>query len=300
MVNGDYPRDWRARRNEVVERDGLTCQNCERKGGERGAAELLAFHLVPREMGGTHDTMNLVTICRSCKGAITGEGAGGGDGGGSAELARETTIDDLGDLRGAIAHLDKLEQLTSKYASQVMGEGEIDEGEIVRNEERFRIDARDVKKHLLTSRLMFTNLRLNTDSQAQQQAYAKLTERVLFLLRYELEVVNRFLDYVDILTTVKCPKCGYDADRDSKLCGECSRELPVHWECLQCRTDVDKLEDDYCEACGNELPELPPDQRRELESVQETTETTIEKWQDRLNEVVSVMENDLVRVQTRS
>jgi len=296
MVDGDLPLDWRARRNEVFGRDSYACQYCGEKGGEHGDADLIAYHLVPSELGGSHDTMNLVTLCRTCKGAIAAGEPGGGDGGAAAEEVGATSIDDMGDLRRAIAHLDKLENLVSRYAAQVLGEGDIDEGEIVRNYKSFRVDARDVKKHILTSKLMFTNMQLGADQEAQQQVYSKLTEQVLALLRYELEIVNRFLDFVDVLTTTKCPKCGYDADRDSKLCGECSRELPVHWECLQCRTDIDELDEDHCSACGNELPELPPEQQQELDAVREATKGTIDAWRSQLSAVLEVVQNDLVEV----
>lgn len=296
MVNGDYPPDWRSRRAEVFQRDGYACQGCGEKGADRGDAELVAYHLVPRERGGTHDTMNLLALCRRCKHAFSE---------GETDTEPEidvpvTRIEDLEDLRRAVAYIDDLETHVAAYAKQVFSDGEVDEGEIVRNTESFRLDAREVKQRTLTVRFMFTNLRLDADSQAQRDAYEKLADRVLFLLRYQHELVNHFLDFVDVLTTVKCPKCGYDADRDSKLCGECSRELPVHWECLQCRTDIDTLDEDYCSACGNELPELPPEQQQELDDVRTATQRTIREWRAQLNEVTTVMQNDLVTVQNAS
>ncbi|MFD1585496.1 zinc ribbon domain-containing protein [Halorientalis brevis] len=292
MVNTEYPRDWRSRRREVFEQDGYTCQNCERKGGEKGDAELLAYHLVPLDAGGSHDTANLLTVCRQCKRRLTEAADASAEG--AAEDSMVDPIESLQDLQRAIAYVDKIESLVSKYANQVLGDGDVDEGEIVRNSESFLIDARDAKNHILTAKLMFANLHLEADTQAKRDAIAHLSEEVLGLLRYELEIVGYFQDYINVLTTVKCPKCGYDADQDSKLCGECSRELPVFWECLQCRTDVDELDEDYCSACGNELPELPPEQQRELESVQEATAATLTEWQSQLETVLTVVETEVV------
>ena len=292
MVNTEYPRDWRSRRREVFEQDGYTCQNCERKGGEKGDAELLAYHLIPADEGGSHDTGNLLTVCKRCKRRLTREVESSGAV--TDEDSMVDPIESLEDLQRAIAYVDKIESLVSQYADQVLGEGDIDEGRIVRNSESFLIDARDAKNHILTAKLMFSNVALDADTQAQHDAYARLSEEVFVLLRNELEIVGYFQDYIDVLTTVKCPKCGYDAEQDSKLCGECSRELPVFWECLQCRTNVDELEEDYCSACGNELPELPPEQQRELDAVQEGTAATLDEWQSQLQTVLDVVENEVV------
>lgn len=292
MVNSEYPMDWRSRRQEVFDQDGYTCQNCERKGGEKGDAELRAYHLVPLDIGGTHETTNLLTVCKRCKAAISTAVESPPEA--ADENSMVDSIDTLGDLKQAIAYVDKIENLVSQYAEQVLGEGEVDEGRLVRNSDSFLIDARDAKNHILTAKLMFSNVNLGAGSQAKADAYSRLSEEVFFLLRYELEIVGYFQDYIDVLTTVKCPKCGYDADQDSKLCGECSRELPVFWECLQCRTNVDELDEDYCSSCGNELPELPPKQWRELEAIREATEETMAEWQAQLQTVLGVVENQVV------
>lgn len=73
VMRGEYPTDWNSRRRDVYERDEYTCQNCGRKGGHRGNAELHAHHVVPKSKGGTHDLSNLQTVCKQCHKAIHGD-----------------------------------------------------------------------------------------------------------------------------------------------------------------------------------------------------------------------------------
>jgi hypothetical protein len=53
------------KREAIYVRDGHRCVYCAH--AVRGA--LTFDHLVPRELGGTHDASNLVTACRSCNSA---------------------------------------------------------------------------------------------------------------------------------------------------------------------------------------------------------------------------------------
>lgn len=66
----DLPSDWTARAKNVYERDNYQCQNCNRKGGPYGDAELHAHHGVPRHKGGSHKLTNLTTYCKKCHNAI--------------------------------------------------------------------------------------------------------------------------------------------------------------------------------------------------------------------------------------
>lgn len=63
---GKYPSDWDTRRQKTYNRDNYTCQNCGRKGGIRGDAELHAHHIVPVSSGGSHQLSNLKTLCAEC------------------------------------------------------------------------------------------------------------------------------------------------------------------------------------------------------------------------------------------
>lgn len=68
MADGwdSYPHDWDERRRVVYQRDEYQCQNCGRRGGAAGNAELHCHHIVPKSKGGSHDMNNLVTLCRDC------------------------------------------------------------------------------------------------------------------------------------------------------------------------------------------------------------------------------------------
>jgi len=72
-----YPPDWDQRRQLVYERDNYQCQNCGRKGGRYGNAELHAHHVVPKSKGGTHRLTNLQTVCAECHERIHGHPVGG-------------------------------------------------------------------------------------------------------------------------------------------------------------------------------------------------------------------------------
>jgi hypothetical protein len=50
-------------RFDVIARDDFTCQAC----GDRPGSRLLHVdHIYPWSMGGSHDPLNLLTLCRSC------------------------------------------------------------------------------------------------------------------------------------------------------------------------------------------------------------------------------------------
>lgn len=70
----EYPDDWNQRRRAVYRRDGYQCQNCGAKGGPGGGTELHAHHIVPKSSGGSHETSNLITVCKACHDAIHGDG----------------------------------------------------------------------------------------------------------------------------------------------------------------------------------------------------------------------------------
>jgi|SRR5580658_3014765 5-methylcytosine-specific restriction endonuclease McrA len=55
------------KRLAIYHRDGFACAYCGHTS-EQGAA-LSLDHVTPRELGGSHDAMNLVTSCVSCNSA---------------------------------------------------------------------------------------------------------------------------------------------------------------------------------------------------------------------------------------
>lgn len=69
-VTREYPGNWNSLRKEVYKRDDHICQNCGKKGGEKGSAELNAHHIVPKKKGGSDKKGNLKTLCVDCHNAI--------------------------------------------------------------------------------------------------------------------------------------------------------------------------------------------------------------------------------------
>ena len=60
-----YGRAWRARRLEILARDGYLCQACRR----RGVATLATTvdHILNKARGGTDDASNLEALCETCQ-----------------------------------------------------------------------------------------------------------------------------------------------------------------------------------------------------------------------------------------
>ena len=56
----------RSKRLAIYLRDGFTCVYCLRDLHRADPFEVTLDHLQPRSKGGTHETTNLVTACRSC------------------------------------------------------------------------------------------------------------------------------------------------------------------------------------------------------------------------------------------
>lgn len=64
------PNNWsRQQRDAAVERDNHRCRNCGVAEGMRGIT-LEVHHIVPREVGGTHELRNLITLCHQCHNAV--------------------------------------------------------------------------------------------------------------------------------------------------------------------------------------------------------------------------------------
>lgn len=55
---------------ETYKKDNYRCQNCHRRGGEKGDVELHAHHIVPLNDGGSNNQSNLITLCEDCHNAI--------------------------------------------------------------------------------------------------------------------------------------------------------------------------------------------------------------------------------------
>ena len=73
MSDNQYPSNWNTLRKKVYRKNDYTCQNCGRRAGELGDAELHAHHIVPKAQGGTHELNNLTTLCDECHSAVHGK-----------------------------------------------------------------------------------------------------------------------------------------------------------------------------------------------------------------------------------
>jgi 5-methylcytosine-specific restriction endonuclease McrA len=62
--------DWTQRREQVMERDRLTCQRCGRSFADSRPLE--AAHVVARAKGGSDDLNNLRALCIACHSDVDG------------------------------------------------------------------------------------------------------------------------------------------------------------------------------------------------------------------------------------
>ena len=51
------------KRRRLIERDGLHCKKCGKKGNE---GNLTIEHVIPKSQGGSNDLKNLVLLCKNC------------------------------------------------------------------------------------------------------------------------------------------------------------------------------------------------------------------------------------------
>lgn len=61
--NKRYGRSWKRIRDRYIKAHPL-CEECEKHGRLTTAEEV--HHILPLSRGGTHDTDNLLSLCRSC------------------------------------------------------------------------------------------------------------------------------------------------------------------------------------------------------------------------------------------
>jgi 5-methylcytosine-specific restriction endonuclease McrA len=64
-----YGPEWWQIRRAVLQRDNYRCTECGMTNSEcrdEYGESLSVHHVVPYEDGGTHDTENLVTLCKAC------------------------------------------------------------------------------------------------------------------------------------------------------------------------------------------------------------------------------------------
>jgi hypothetical protein len=67
-----YPRNWDQLARKQKKRDCWTCQICGAEGGPYGPANLHAHHIQPKSRGGSDESSNLITLCKSCHEDIHG------------------------------------------------------------------------------------------------------------------------------------------------------------------------------------------------------------------------------------
>lgn len=65
-----YGRAWKRIRDRYIKAHPL-CEECERAGRLTPAGEV--HHILPLSRGGSHDTSNLMSLCKSCHSRITVE-----------------------------------------------------------------------------------------------------------------------------------------------------------------------------------------------------------------------------------
>lgn len=288
MAN-DYPPDWDSRRNRVYARDNFECQNCGRKGGKKGSLELHAHHVVPKSSGGTHQESNLLTVCKECHKSIHGNS--------TAPSAAQRSVSDLSIPQSIDSFTDYRKVLIK--ISSLLGIGQ-QKGALSDMEQHKQILAQDVywafnyednlshsiKTDILNMKQTLSHNNFTHESEDIENAVEEILAKSIEALGLYAEYTNKINEYHYLTKSVKCQDCGSLQDVSSDFCGECGYELPLIWECPECGSSEDTLNDSFCTSCGGELDDFPEEQRRKLEEMKRDCMTT---W----NEADSLLGEDV-------
>ena len=250
----DYPSDRNTRRKHVYQRDNHTCQNCGSSGGPQGHAELHAHHVVPKSRGGTHETSNLITLCKECHNTVHSKSK-------QAPTSHQQPIGggaDYGNLSDAIVTdiltvSDTLaDALAVAESPDVSGYEEVNELEQLAIELRPFImqitDAIEALDSLSTSN--YPRELVRHDKKFMNHA----TEVMLLSLEWLETRSNQLRDLFEDMYS--CPECDESVDVDEQdFCPSCGTELKLGSSCPACGEDVLGM-DEFCSSCGESLDDI--------------------------------------------
>jgi hypothetical protein len=290
-MEDNYPEDWDSRRKSVYQRDNYICQNCGRKGGSSGDAELHAHHIVPKSKGGTHKPSNLVTVCKKCHKAIHGNSFAPNS---HHTIPGKTSTKKAQDLKNKISlvfvndffktYREYSEILdTSNPTLQTFKEAE-------KKEQELRDEGFSVKIKLAE----IDAEELVPDApKYYQEDYGDLLKEIETMLAKTFEMTGKVSELKDKLVEgekYECPNCGETVRSEDSFCNNCGEDLPNWHTCSNCNERI-RPEDEYCSNCGEEIEDAEGYEGVETEEVM----AELIQSQEEINQVHYKVEAKMMR-----
>ncbi|WP_435162332.1 HNH endonuclease [Halorubrum sp. SY-15] len=288
MPTDDYPSDWNSRRKIVYQRDGHECQNCGRHGGSKGDAELHAHHVVPKSQGGTHDTTNLITICKECHKAVHSDQKA------PTKQSRDSTdsrrIRDIDSITSTMGQLQEQKETVSGLITIPTGDfDDWPDYEIAQRGGQFISIAKEAREGLTDCRFKLKNidyesLDISEKVQSKDEAQNKLENMAIVMLEQTdllLQGSNISQEYIENIDGTICTNCGNKESFEDSFCGQCGESLPDVWSCQNCGKKFEKVTQDFCKSCGNQITIVFSEkQDSHLESLRKKANKIVEKVDD--------------------
>lgn len=284
MSSKGYPSDWDSRRKKIYRRDGYECQNCGVYGGIKGDAELHAHHVVPKAKGGTHDTTNLITICKGCHKAVHGNKNAPTKK--SPENISSENIRDISSYLSTWKQVLKHRDLASGLLTIPTGDlNDYSDHDIAQEGQDFIKEAKNIREGLTKCRFRLRDMDLDYDDLAKRGNFENksefrstienMTQIMLEQIELLLQGVNISQEYIETVSVIVCPKCGEEEDHQSSFCGECGENLPDVWSCSDCGGIIENRGQNFCKSCGKNSHTFPETQNDRLENLENKTEDIV-------------------------
>lgn len=279
-----YPSNWDSRRRRVYKRDNYTCQNCGARGGSHGNTELHAHHIVPKSNGGTHQTSNLVTVCKQCHKAVHGSASAP-----TSSYRREsskledrvaTILEDIYELENESNQIFD-NRVKSVYDGIVLEDESVNVekldgiGDILQNNLELKQKVKEYES-------------LTKGSEGDYWELANwLVEETKESIQLKVELVSITTDFIEeaMNEDVECANCAEVIDAKNDYCKNCGKEIRIKSICPSCNEEL--AEDaSFCPNCGYDIEEddVEYDETRNVseERVEEFLKVFTEKYQDLL------------------
>lgn len=276
MSTDDYPSDWNARRKKVYQRDGHKCQNCGTFGGPKGNAELHAHHVVPKSKGGTHETTNLITICKECHDAIHGNKNAP-----TKDSSRDSSPGHIRDIRGFLEtrdqYVDARDLMSGILTIPKENLQDCSDYEIMKKRNGYIGNIKDTREILTKCRFKLRNMDMDYEKMANNTNLENPSElrtiigRLSDLMIEDIEILlqgtNISEEYIEVISSAECQNCGNRADHEDSFCGECGEEIPDIWACKECGKSIESSRQNFCKSCGSDVTTFSEIQKTKLNSL---------------------------------
>jgi hypothetical protein len=300
MSANGYPSDWNSRRKKIYQRDGYECQNCGVYGGTKGDAELHAHHVVPKSKGGTHDTTNLITICKGCHNAVHGKK--------SAPTKKSRKNDSSGTIQDILEFFSVFKKISEQrdlvsgmLAIPLEGLNDYSDNDTAKEATEFVKEMKESREALTKIRFQLENIKLDydevvkkADTQSKSElknSIEKCAELLLKEIELQLQAVNISQEYIEIISVVSCPNCGAEQKDEDSFCGECGEEIPNVWSCSTCGKSIEDVGQDFCKSCGEMVKTFPEQQNVKIKSLKNEADEITGPLEDSIQNTDAELQN---------